>query len=229
MNEAMTQQSIRDRIMSRAATAPEAAKRDGGATPARPGPRAVLLSLLGAAVIAAAALGATQIPAVRGLLGWPAAPGAAVADRQLPETPFLVHAREAGLKACGTVFPVLGQLLSGSAQYSIQSHWNTAEPDKHAVHSVLGLNIASPDYSGPAAGIVYAAPTGTGCEGALVRVVPYQKSCDAVVAALPQDSSLATNLGAVRVYDLANGGGQVMLLPSEATCVAISIAQAAGS
>lgn len=228
MNEAMTQQSIRDRIMSRAATAPDAAKRDVGVAP-RPGQRMVLLSLLGAAVLVAAVLGATQIPAVRGFLGRPAMPGATAADPQLPETPFLAHAREAGLKACGTVFPVLGQLLSGSAQYSIQSHWNTAEPDKHAVHSVLGLNITSPDYSGPAAGIVYAAPTGTGCEGALVRVVPYQKSCDAVVAALPQDSSLATNLGAVRVYDLANGGGQVMLLPSEATCVAISVAQAAGS
>lgn len=228
MNEAMTQQSIRDRIMSRAAAAPDAAKRDVGVAP-RPGQRMVLLSLLGAAVLVAAVLGATQIPAVRGFLGRQAVPGATAADPQLPETPFLAHAREAGLKACGTVFPVLGQLLSGSAQYSIQSHWNTAEPDKHAVHSVLGLNITSPDYSGPAAGIVYAAPTGTGCEGALVRVVPYQKSCDAVVAALPQDSSLATNLGAVRVYDLANGGGQVMLLPSEATCVAISVAQAAGS
>lgn len=226
----MTQQSIRDRIMSRTAPAPATAGNNATAAPAwRPGRQAILLSFIGVAALVTAVLGATQIPALRGSFsGQQGMPATSGRDLPLAETPFLAHAREAGLKACSTIFPVLGELLSGGAQYSLQSRWNTSEPDSHAVQSVLGLSINSPDYSGPAAGIVYAAPNGTGCEGAMVRVVPYQKSCDAVAQALPPNSALSISLGTVQVYDLANSG-RIMLLPSAQSCVAISLAQAAGN
>lgn len=226
----MTQQSIRDRIMSRTAPAPATAGNNATAAPTwRPRRQAILLSFIGVAALITAVLGATQIPALResfyGQQGMPATSGR---DLPLAETPFLAHAREAGLKACSTIFPVLGELLSGGTQYSLQSRWNTSEPDGHAVQSVLGLSINSPDYSGPAAGIVYAAPNGSNCEGAMVRVVPYQKSCNAVAQALLPDGAPSISLGAVQVYDLANVG-RIMLLPSAHSCVAISLAQASGS
>lgn len=227
----MTQHSIRDRIMSRAAPAPAPAPAAHDATaPAwRPGRQAILLSLVSMAALVTAVLAAAQFPALRGSFsGHEAAPAAPVAG--LPpaaETPFLAHAREAGLKACGTVFPVLGERLSGGARYSLQSRWNASEPDRHAVQSVLGLSINSPDYSGPAAGIVYASPNGADCEGTMVRVVPYQKSCDAVAQTLPPGSALSIDLDAVRVYDLADNG-RIMLLPSAQNCVAISLAQTTG-
>ncbi|MDF2811578.1 MAG: hypothetical protein K0S56_2609 [Microvirga sp.] len=227
----MTQQSIRDRIMSRTAPAPATAGNNATAAPAswRPGRQAILLSFIGVAALVTAVLGATQIPALRGSFhGQQGMPATSGRDLPLAETPFLAHAREAGLKTCGTIFPVLGELLSSGTQYSLQSRWNTSEPDGHAVQSLLGLSIDGPDYSGPAAGIVYAAPNGANCEGAMVRVVPYQKSCDAVAQALLPNGAPSISLGAVQVYDLTNGG-RIMLLPSAQSCVAISLAQAAGT
>lgn len=225
----MTQQSIRDHIMSRSAPAPATAGNGAAAVPAwRPGRQAILLSFIGVAALVTAVLGATQIPELRGSLpGQRGTPATSGSDLPLAETPFLAHARKAGLKTCGTIFPVLGELLSGGAQYSLESRWNTSEPDGHAVQSVLGLSINSPDYSGPAAGIVYAAPNRTGCEGAMVRVVPYPKSCDTVAQALLPNGAPSISLGAVQVYDLADSG-RIMLLPSAQSCVAISLAQAAG-
>lgn len=249
----MTLQSIRDRIMSRTlpqARAPEAREADhrqsGGAPrnaphgapeeapgeargPRWPRRRVAALCLGGLALVAGAGLGAMQVPAVRALMEGETAPSTAASDPPAPDTPFQAHAKEAGLKACANVFPVLGQLLAGGAHYSLRTDWNVAAPDKHAVRSLLGLDLRSQDYSGPATGIVFAAPNGDACEGAMVRIVPYLQPCASVAAALPEGSTLSNALGATQVYDLANKSGQVLLLPADQTCVVITLAQATGS
>ena len=76
-----------------------------------------------------------------------------------PDTPFLQHAKQAGLKTCSTVFPALGQLLTNGAKYGVQSSGTTKLADNHVVQALVGMNYATQDYSGPAAGLVFAAPT----------------------------------------------------------------------
>lgn len=189
---------------------------------------AVTVSLLVLGAVASLGIGfaVMQFPAVQQVFaqGTQARPSAA----DLPDTPFAAHAKEAGLTTCGTVFPVLGQLLVNGAQYDVQSAWHKEEPNKHAVQALVGLNYASQDYSGPAAGIVFASPVGSACEGAMVRVTPFARKCQDVVQLLPQGSALASALGQVPVYNVANNGGQVLLVSSGDSCVAVSVTQATG-
>lgn len=105
----MTQQSIHDRIMSREAPLPL---------------RQLVAIGLGVLLLAvaggAAALRFIDLPT---LLATPAVvtkgPDAALAD-----TPFLAHAKQAGLAARSNVYPVLGQLLTDGAGYNVVSTWN---------------------------------------------------------------------------------------------------------
>ncbi|MCZ4072107.1 hypothetical protein [Agrobacterium sp. LMR679] len=228
----MTEQSIQDRIMSRnnatqGHPSVEAEEAESKSTPKKSWLRMAAFSALGIVLVAGAGFGAMQLPAIQNLFSQEVAAAPSAADPNLPNTPFLAHAKEAGIQACGTVFPVLGQLLTGGAKYSVQSDWSPAEPDKHAIRSLVGLNIASKDYSGPAAGLIVASPNGSSCEGTMIRIVPYQQTCDAVAKILPAGSTKRSDLSQTIVYDLANNGGQLMLLPSSQACVAISVAQAA--
>ncbi|ENN86850.1 hypothetical protein RHSP_31650 [Rhizobium freirei PRF 81] len=187
-----------------------------------------LLSLLAIVIAGAAGYAVARYDLIGNLLPKPAVAAANDANPALPDTPFLQHAKQAGLQSCSTVFPVLGQLLTSGTQYNVQSIWNNEAADKHAVEALVGMNYATQGYSGPAAGIVLAAPVPSGCEGAMVRVAPFTASCPEVSVKFPNGSKLVNNLGQIGVYELGNDGGNAMLLPAGNGCVVISVASAAG-
>lgn len=224
----MSQQSIYDRIMSRSHGSPNA---DGILHPPIKPRRRVsgaLLSVVGVVAVAGLGLAATQYAEVWTMVRQSVSANAAAPDPSLPNTPFLAHVKEAGVRTCSTVFPVLGQLLTNGAKYNVQTKWQNSEPDKHAVQALVGLDYTTQNYSGPAAGIVFAAPNGSACEGTMVRVTPFPTSCSEVPAVFAQGSKLENTLGQVPVYNLANNGGQVLLVPSGNTCVVVSVAAAGG-
>lgn len=223
----MTQQSIHDRIMSRSQTMNSSPNGIEERTqPQRNWWKAATLSLLGVVAVGALGFVATRSGAIPNLL-LPPASAETASEKKLVDTPFLQHVKQADLHACSTIFPVLGQLLTTGTQYSVQSFWNDKAPDKHAVQALVGMDYATDNYSGPAAGIVFAAPTGSTCEGAMVRVAPFQKSCADVVSMLPKGSQLTNNLAKVAVYTLPENGGNALLLPTGNTCAVISVASAA--
>ncbi|AYG63743.1 hypothetical protein QD460_04510 [Rhizobium jaguaris] len=225
----MNQQSIHERIMSRSRNDAAIQNLAGDqAKPRRKWPRTTVLSLLAIAFAGAAGYAVARYDVIGNLLSQPAVAAANDANQTLPDTPFLQHAKKAGLQSCSTVFPVLGQLLTNGTQYNVQSIWNNEAADKHAVQALVGMNYATQGYSGPAAGIVFAAPVASGCEGAMVRVAPFTGSCPEISTKFPNGSKLVNNLGQVGVYELGNGGGDAMLLPTGNGCVVISVASAAG-
>ncbi|MEF0943926.1 hypothetical protein [Rhizobium sp. BR 362] len=225
----MSQQSIHDRIMSRNTSA--AAIPNLGTDqmkPARKRWKPPLLSLLAIAVAGAAGYAVARCDVIGSLLSQPAIAAANDGNQALPDTPFLQHAKKAGLQSCSTVFPVLGQLLTNGTQYNVQSIWNSEAADKHAVEALVGMNYATQGYSGPAAGVVFAAPVASGCEGSMIRVAPFTGSCPEILAKLPNGSKLVNNLGQIGVYELGNDGGNAMLMPTGNGCVVISVASASG-
>ncbi|MER9686871.1 hypothetical protein [Mesorhizobium sp. M0139] len=225
----MNQQSIHDRIMAR--NQGKGAVRVGiedRSRPQRNRAKTAVFSLLAIAVVATAGFAAMRYGLLHNLLPQPAVAETNQPNPALAETPFLQHAKEAGLQSCSNIFPALGQMLTTGTTYSVQSIWNNEAPDKHLVEALVGMNYATQGYSGPAAGLVFAAPTASVCEGTMVRVAPIAANCADVPALLPKDSKLANNLGQISVYELANGGGNAMLLPTGNSCVVISVASAAG-
>lgn len=225
----MNQQSIHDRIMSRNqnGTESQSTVSDQG-KPRRNWRKAVIFSLLGIAVVGAAAAIVMHYDAVENFISQPAVAATNEANQALADTPFLQHAKQAGLQSCSTVFPALGELLTNGTQYNVQSVWNNGAADKHAVQSLVGMNYATQGYSGPAAGIVFAAPVASGCEGSMVRVAPFTASCADISAKFSNGSKLINTLGQVGVYELGNSGGDAMLLPAGNGCIVISVASAAG-
>jgi len=85
-----------------------------------------------------------------------------------------------------------------------------------------------PDYKTQAAGVVFASPVGQTCEGSLVRVAPFPKSCQQVAQTLPKGSVAADNLSNAMLFNLADNGGQALLVPSGNTCIVVSVARMAG-
>jgi len=226
----MSQQSIHDRIMARerrpyispvnheAEKLPRSSKR---------GIKAIAFTLMGFFLVGAAGFAAYQFPQVQQIFAQPVSTQK-TPNPSLPETPFLAHTKQAHLRACSNVFPVLGQLLTSGAKYNIVSEWNQQAPDRHPIQALVGLDYESQNYTGPAGGIVMAAPNGTDCEGAMIRVAPLPTACANVPATLPQGSKISNTLGKVSLYILAGNGGQAMLIPSGDTCVVVSIAWARG-
>jgi len=225
----MNRQSIHDRIMSRNKSGDAVATDIGDRNGARRNrAKTAVLALLGIAVVSAAGYAAIRYDLLRNVLPLPAVAEANQPDPALADTPFLQHAKQAGLQSCSSIFPALGQMLTTGTTYNVQSIWNNEAPDKHIVEALVGMNYAAQGYSGPAAGLVFAAPTASVCEGTMVRVAPFTGSCADIPALLPKGSKLANNLGQISVYELANGGGNAMLLPTGNSCVVISVASAAG-
>lgn len=221
----MTRQSIHDRIMSRnpatSANAGEERKAVG-----RNWPKPALLSAFGVVILGIGGYAAMHYDKAGALFSQQAAAETTQPDSGQPDTPFLQHAKEAGLQTCSTLFPALGALLTNGSQYNVQSAWNTRAPNEHAIQAFVGMDYASESYKGSAAGIVFAAPSGSACEGAMIRVAPFATSCSNIPSLLPQGSVLANTLGQVAVYSLANNNGSAMLLPSGNSCVVISVASA---
>lgn len=195
--------------------------------PRRSWARVAIYSAIGVVALGGLTYASMNYATLQNLLSQPAVAETNKADRSRPETPFLQHVRQAGLKSCSTVFPVLGELLTNGAKYSVQSAWSNEAADKHAVQALVGMSYTTQNYSGPAAGIVFAAPTQSNCEGTMVRVAPFAASCTEVPAILPQGSKLANNLGPVAVYALGNNGGNALLLQTGNGCVVVSVASAA--
>lgn len=224
----MNQKSIHDRIMSRQQGHPIAL---GGVEtlirPRRSWPRLAIYSAIGIVALGGLAYGSMNYASIRDLVSQPAIAETSKADRSRPETPFLQHAKQAGLKSCSTVFPVLGELLTNGAKYDVQSSWNNEAADSHAVQALVGMSYTTQNYSGPAAGVVFAAPTQSTCEGTMIRVAPFSASCAELPPVLPPGSKLASNLGQIAVYVLANNGGNALLLPTGNGCVVVSVASAA--
>ncbi|RWP77858.1 MAG: hypothetical protein E5W26_13535 [Mesorhizobium sp.] len=195
--------------------------------PRRRWPRVAGYSLLGL-VVAGLGFAAGNYAAIANLVGGAtAAPAETAAAPVLPDTPFLEHVKQAGVQACSTVYPALGQILTNGTKYSVKSLWNDQAADKHAIQAFVGMDYASERYSGPAAGIVFASPTATGCEGAMVRVAPFASPCADVASILPQGSKITDHLAQVEVYELGGNAGEALLLPTGKSCVVISLASAA--
>ncbi|RWO76522.1 hypothetical protein [Mesorhizobium sp.] len=195
--------------------------------PRRRWPRVAGYSLLGL-VVAGLGFAAGNYAAIANLVGGAtAAPAETAAAFVLPDTPFLEHVKQAGVQACSTVYPALGQILTNGTKYSVKSLWNDQAADKHAIQAFVGMDYASESYSGPAAGIVFASPTATGCEGAMVRVAPFASPCADIASILPQGSKITDHLGQVEVYELGGNAGEALLLPTGKSCVVISLASAA--
>lgn len=121
----MNQQSIHDRIMSR--NQGKDAVRVGiedRSRPQRNRARTAVFSLLAIAVVATAGFAAMRYDLLHNLLPQPAVAETNQPNPALAETPFLQHAKEAGLQSCSNIFPALGQMLTTGTTYSVQSIWN---------------------------------------------------------------------------------------------------------
>jgi len=140
--------------------------------------------------------------------------------------PFTAHS--SGLKACSSTYAGLGKILTEGTQFMVQTQTAKATPERHGISGVVGMVFPpnSGAYSGPAAGIVFAAPTADGCEGNMVRVVPFEQSCAVAATLLPQGSEALQPLSTLPIYNLPTGG-QAMLMPSGSGCVAITIIKTA--
>ncbi|TPI16503.1 hypothetical protein FJW06_04645 [Mesorhizobium sp. B4-1-3] len=241
----MTRQSIEDRILTRS----EAVTLTGlpaGSPSARLSAwhLARTITLLGAfAVLVAGAVvlsfrlypalgtfvaGTASAQAQAPMQGEPAQPAPAPADIAANKNPFQAHAAQAGVRTCANLFTTLGQALTAGSTYAVQTQWDKTSPDAHAVQAVAGMSYNLPDYKTQAAGVVFASPLGQTCEGGFVRVAPFQRSCQEVVGTLPKGSQLADNLSNTMLFNLANNGGQALLVPTGNTCVVVSVARMGG-
>jgi hypothetical protein len=124
----------------------------------------------------------------------------AAADPALPDSPFLQQRQAGGCTSLLEVFPVLGQVLTNGTKFGVKSSWNDQAADKYPMQALVGMDYATTQYNGPAAGVIFAAPTGSACEGTMVRVVPFAKPCASVPAMLPPNSKISDNLGQFAVY-----------------------------
>ncbi|MDG4875021.1 hypothetical protein P9273_07920 [Mesorhizobium sp. WSM4935] len=120
--------------------------------------------------------------------------------RRSPTRLFSSNVKQAGVQACSKVFPVLGQVLTSGTKFGVKSSWNDQAADKHPMQALVGMDYATTQYNGPATGVIFAAPTGSACEGTMVRVVPFAKPCASVPAMLPPNSKISDNLGQLAVY-----------------------------
>ena len=208
--------------------------------PARPVRRLVRnVALLGAfaIVVAAAVIASLRVfPALGGIVADTAqaqsqAPVEAkpvAADASVAKTPFQAHASQAGVHTCANLFAALGQSLTAGTTYAIQTQWDKASPDAHAVQAVAGMTYDLPDYKTQAAGVVIASPVGQTCEGSLVRVAPFLKPCQQVAQTLPKGSVVADNLSNTTLFNLADNGGQALLVPTGNSCIVVSVARMGG-
>jgi len=245
----MTRQSIQDRILTRSEpVAPSQASpsQAAGLPPARSRVWRLARNTAGlasfAVLVAAAVILAFRFYPALGTLvadtasaqsqapagNKPAETRPAAAGVPAAQSPFQTHVSQAGVRTCANVFAALGQALTAGSTYAVQTQWDNTSPDTHAVQAVAGMSYDLPDYKTQAAGVVYASPVGQTCEGGFVRVAPFQRSCQDVVGTLPKGSVLADNLSNTMLFNLANNGGQALLVPTGSTCVVVSVARMGG-
>lgn len=157
-------------------------------------------------------------------------------------TVFDDQARQANIVTCANLFGTLGRGIAMNSTYTAQSQWDAKAGNAHSVQSLVALapNQAPQGNQGPqgnqapqgsasqqAAGVVFAAPVGSSCEGNLVRVTPRTESCPTVAAELAKLNGQGGALGDLATMALPNGA-QVMLIPFGNACVAVSALRIAG-
>lgn len=138
--------------------------------------------------------------------------------------PFQDQAQQLGANRCASLFGALGQIVTLGSNYAVQADVASRAPDAHAVQGVVGMTYNLPELKGQAAGVVVAVPNGETCEGNLVRVAPFQKSCQDVLSLLPSGSKPAGELSGLPLYDLGDQG-RALLVSSGATCVVVTVAR----
>jgi len=175
-------------------------------------PLHVILAGLGAMLIATGVAAASQSRA----------PAKAPANSS---NPFQQQAAQLGVRKCAGLFTALGQTATYGSAYATQTRTGQGNPDASGVHAVAGMTYDTADFRGQAAAVVMAAPAGQGCEGQLVRIAPYQRSCQQMVALLPAGSAAAGNLSGVPLYNLGGNQGQALLVPNGPACVVVTVAQ----
>ncbi|MBC8716391.1 hypothetical protein [Ochrobactrum sp. Marseille-Q0166] len=146
------------------------------------------------------------------------------------DDPFFSHANQAGVEHCANTYSALGQALAAGTQFMVQTQTAKSDPNKHAILGLVGMTFPdrkSDRYVGPATGLVFAAPTSAGCEGSMVRIVPFPMGCAETVSLLPKDSAQQKSLSGLSVYALSTGG-QAVLMPAGEGCIAVSIVRADG-
>ena len=127
----------------------------------------------------------TAVTAVTAMIGVAFAGGAGVsALAQQAAAPaatslFQEQAGKLGARKCASLYAALGQGMTQGAAYTLKTETSKEAPDAHAVQGVVGMNYNLPDLKGSAGGIVLATPMPQGCEGYMVRVAPFQKTCTA--------------------------------------------------
>lgn len=141
---------------------------------------------------------------------------------------FLTHAAGAGVSTCAATYAGLGKALTEGTRYMMQTQTATTEANLHSIQGMVGMTFHSEkSYSGPAAGLVFAAPVGSSCEGHMVRIVPFPENCSTAASFLPEGSSAQTPLNDIAVIALP-AGGQAMLMPAGTGCIAIFILRSEG-
>lgn len=143
-------------------------------------------------------------------------------------TVFDDHAKQGNIVTCANVFGTLGRGLAVNSTYTAQSQWDQKAGNAHSVQSLVALAPSqNPQNAQRAAGIVFAAPVGSSCEGNLVRVTPSTESCPAVAAELGKLHGQSGTIGDLATLSLPNGA-QVMLIPFGNACVAVTTMRVAG-
>lgn len=156
------------------------------------------------------------------------APAQPAAAQQQQPTVFDEHARQGNIVTCANLFGTLGRGLTPNSTYTAQSQWDSKAGNVHSVQSLVALNqTAANNTNQPAAGVVFAAPVGSACEGNLVRVTPSPESCPAVAAELAKLNGQNGTLGDLATITLPNGA-QIMLIPFGNACVAVTALRVAG-
>ncbi|MCL2791427.1 MAG: hypothetical protein FWD79_12465 [Desulfobulbus sp.] len=146
------------------------------------------------------------------------------------ESVFDQQIREGKITTCGKVFGVLGRGLTEGFVYSVRSQWNAQAVNSHAIQSLVALKppTGTPAEQQAGAGILFTAPVGKSCEGSLVRVMPLSKNCVEIAAELTKANGHNSSLGDLPVMAMPNGA-QIMLIPSDKTCIAVTVVQAASA
>lgn len=135
---------------------------------------------------------------------------------------FQDQAAKLGAQQCAGLYAALGQGVTRGAAFAVRTETRKDSPDAHMVQGVVGLTYDLPELKGQAGGVVVATPTADGCEGQLVRIVPFQQPCDQIVSLLPAGAVEEPTLSGVRQYQLGEQG-QALMIPNGATCVVVSL------
>jgi hypothetical protein len=142
-------------------------------------------------------------------------------------SPFRDQVKQAGVKACAEVFSSLGQMLTSGSTFAARTQWHKDDANANALQSIVGLSYDPKDPSSHALGIVFAAPVGQGCQGNMIRIVPFSQSCQSLVPQLPAGSTPGEALMGMSQFHLPNSG-DAMMLNTETGCVVVSVAQTRG-